>query len=161
MRRRVTAVASAVVAVMVLTAFVVAADAGSCLEAKLCCPGRDSACVVQKTPINAIIEDPTDKPCYCDHACLKLGDCCADFKPACGGKCLKHRLLHSPIVICTRPSPILTNNCHHHFVTRGTQPRIYGSGRGLPGVYWFYIIAPCRRTAGTVNPMVFFPYRFN
>lgn len=59
---------------------------GSCREAKLCCPGRDSSCVVQKAPINAIIEDLSDKPCYCDHACLKLGDCCGDFKVACGGK---------------------------------------------------------------------------
>lgn len=59
---------------------------GSCREAKLCCPGRDSSCVVQKAPINAIIEDLSDKPCYCDHACLKLGDCCDDFKVACGGK---------------------------------------------------------------------------
>ncbi|GLV36931.1 uncharacterized protein CBL_02234 [Carabus blaptoides fortunei] len=58
--------------------------AGSCREAKLCCPGRDSSCVVQKAPINAIIEDLSDKPCYCDHACLKLGDCCTDFKEACG-----------------------------------------------------------------------------
>lgn len=60
--------------------------AGSCREAKLCCPGRDSSCVVQKAPINAIIEDLSDKPCYCDHACLKLGDCCGDFKQACGGE---------------------------------------------------------------------------
>lgn len=59
---------------------------GSCKEAKLCCPGRDSSCVVQKAPINAIIEDLSDKPCYCDHACLKLGDCCTDFKEACGGE---------------------------------------------------------------------------
>ncbi|CAH1382175.1 unnamed protein product [Tenebrio molitor] len=58
--------------------------AGSCGEAKLCCPGRDSSCVVQKAPLNAIIEDLSDKPCYCDHACLKLGDCCKDFKEACG-----------------------------------------------------------------------------
>lgn len=57
---------------------------GTCREAKLCCPGRDSSCVVQKAPINAIIEDLSDKPCYCDHACLKLGDCCSDFKEACG-----------------------------------------------------------------------------
>ncbi|XP_076253898.1 somatomedin B and thrombospondin type 1 domain containing protein vexed [Rhynchophorus ferrugineus] len=57
---------------------------GSCREAKLCCTGRDSSCVVQKAPINAIIEDLSDKPCYCDHACLKLGDCCPDFKDACG-----------------------------------------------------------------------------
>lgn len=59
---------------------------GSCREANLCCTGRDSSCVVQKAPINAIIEDLSDKPCYCDHACLKLGDCCTDFKDACGGK---------------------------------------------------------------------------
>ncbi|VVC34068.1 Thrombospondin type-1 (TSP1) repeat,Somatomedin B domain [Cinara cedri] len=85
MRRRATVfAATAVTAAVLLAAFVAAVDAGSCLEAKLCCPGRDSACVVQKTPINAIVEDPTDKPCYCDHACLKLGDCCVDFKPACG-----------------------------------------------------------------------------
>lgn len=60
--------------------------AGTCREASLCCNGRDSSCVVQKTPINAIIEDLNDKPCYCDHACLKLGDCCSDFKEHCGGK---------------------------------------------------------------------------
>ena len=61
-------------------------SAGTCREAQLCCNGRDSSCVVQKTPINAIIEDLNDKPCYCDHACLKLGDCCVDFKSHCGGK---------------------------------------------------------------------------
>lgn len=60
--------------------------AGSCAESKLCCPGRDSACVVQKTSPNAIIQSISDKPCYCDHACLKLGDCCDDFKEACGGE---------------------------------------------------------------------------
>ncbi|XP_037940516.1 somatomedin-B and thrombospondin type-1 domain-containing protein-like, partial [Teleopsis dalmanni] len=57
---------------------------GSCREAQLCCSGRDSSCVVQKVPINAVIEDLSDKPCYCDHACLKLGDCCDDFKDYCG-----------------------------------------------------------------------------
>ncbi|XP_023211060.1 somatomedin-B and thrombospondin type-1 domain-containing protein-like [Centruroides sculpturatus] len=57
---------------------------GSCRKAKLCCSGRDSSCVVQKAPVNAIIEDLSDKPCYCDHACLKVGDCCHDFKEACG-----------------------------------------------------------------------------
>ncbi|KAL1453787.1 hypothetical protein WDU94_010100 [Cyamophila willieti] len=58
---------------------------GSCKENKLCCPGRDSACVVQNTPLNSVVEDLNEKPCYCDHACLKLGDCCLDFKDACGG----------------------------------------------------------------------------
>ncbi|XP_023179694.2 uncharacterized protein LOC111605416 [Drosophila hydei] len=60
------------------------AAGGSCREAQLCCNGRDSSCVVQKAPVNAIIEDLSDKPCYCDHACLKLGDCCDDFKDHCG-----------------------------------------------------------------------------
>lgn len=63
-----------------------AVEAGSCREASLCCNGRDSSCVVQKTAINAIIEDINDKPCYCDHACLRLGDCCEDFKSHCGGE---------------------------------------------------------------------------
>lgn len=57
---------------------------GSCREAGLCCAGRDASCVVQKTSLNAIVEDPDDGACYCDHACLKLGDCCHDFKESCG-----------------------------------------------------------------------------
>ncbi|XP_064461075.1 somatomedin-B and thrombospondin type-1 domain-containing protein-like [Ornithodoros turicata] len=57
---------------------------GSCREAGLCCPGRDGSCVVQKTAVNAIVEDLNDKPCFCDHACLQLGDCCYDFKESCG-----------------------------------------------------------------------------
>lgn len=61
-------------------------EAGSCRESAQCCSGRDSSCVVQKTPINTINEDPYEKPCYCDHACLKLGDCCGDFKSYCGGE---------------------------------------------------------------------------
>lgn len=59
---------------------------GSCKEAGLCCTGRDASCVVQKTPQNAIIEDLRDTPCYCDHACLKLNDCCPDYRQTCGGK---------------------------------------------------------------------------
>jgi hypothetical protein len=59
--------------------------AGSFREATLCCNGRDSSCVVQNAPLNEIIEDLSDKPCYCDHACLKLGDCCDDFKTHCRG----------------------------------------------------------------------------
>lgn len=60
---------------------------GSCREARLCCPGRDSSCLVQKSPINSIIEDINeDKPCYCDGACITLGDCCHDYKQHCGGQ---------------------------------------------------------------------------
>ncbi|ODM95724.1 Somatomedin-B and thrombospondin type-1 domain-containing protein [Orchesella cincta] len=59
---------------------------GSCKKSGMCCPGRDSSCVQQKAKPNAIIEDLDDIPCYCDHACLNIGDCCSDFKAACGGK---------------------------------------------------------------------------
>ncbi|XP_044762960.1 somatomedin-B and thrombospondin type-1 domain-containing protein [Coccinella septempunctata] len=68
----------------VLFAVLGSVSCGSCRDSKLCCPGRDSSCVVQKAPLNSILEDLSDKPCYCDHACLKLGDCCHDFKEACG-----------------------------------------------------------------------------
>ncbi|XP_058804252.1 somatomedin-B and thrombospondin type-1 domain-containing protein-like [Phymastichus coffea] len=73
------------VMLMVLTWCWVAerSSAGSCAAAKLCCQGRDSGCVIQKASPNAIIESPRDKPCYCDHACLRLGDCCPDFNQTC------------------------------------------------------------------------------
>ncbi|XP_058837380.1 somatomedin-B and thrombospondin type-1 domain-containing protein [Topomyia yanbarensis] len=74
-----------VVALLLLVVICVSSThGGSCREASLCCNGRDSSCVVQKAPLNAIIEDLNDKPCYCDHACLRLGDCCDDFKAHCG-----------------------------------------------------------------------------
>lgn len=69
-----------------LLASSLAQAANSCREAKKCCPGRDSSCISQKAPLNAIIEDLSDEPCYCDHACLKLGDCCHDFKDTCNVK---------------------------------------------------------------------------
>lgn len=81
--------------IITVLCFCEVAICGSCLEAKLCCPGRDSSCVVQKTPINAIVEDPNEKPCYCDHACLKLGDCCADFKKACNGELVVRLFIHT------------------------------------------------------------------
>ncbi|XP_062554272.1 somatomedin-B and thrombospondin type-1 domain-containing protein-like [Armigeres subalbatus] len=72
------------VVILMLCGFAADAQGGSCRESSLCCNGRDSSCVVQKAPLNAIIEDLNDKPCYCDHACLRLGDCCEDFKSHCG-----------------------------------------------------------------------------
>lgn len=75
---------------IVLWAGVGTVQGGSCREATLCCNGRDSSCVVQKAPISATLEDSSDKPCYCDHACLKLGDCCDDFKQHCGGDLMFH-----------------------------------------------------------------------
>ncbi|XP_062561235.1 somatomedin-B and thrombospondin type-1 domain-containing protein-like [Armigeres subalbatus] len=70
---------------LVLSLFAATVYGGSCRDATLCCNGRDSSCVVQKAFSNTIVAtDLNVKPCYCDHACLKLGDCCADFKAYCG-----------------------------------------------------------------------------
>ena len=58
---------------------------GSCREATKCCDGKDPDCVVQKADLNSIIMDLEDEPCYCDHNCINMGDCCPDFKDYCGG----------------------------------------------------------------------------
>lgn len=56
----------------------VAAD-GSCAAAKKCCDGQNTDCAVTHD-LNFISSDP----CYCDHGCLDMGDCCSDFKDYCG-----------------------------------------------------------------------------
>jgi hypothetical protein len=58
---------------------------GSCRATKQCCEGKDGACVVQSAEVNSISFEPDDAPCYCDHNCLNMGDCCNDFKDYCGG----------------------------------------------------------------------------
>ncbi len=70
-------------------------EKGSCRAAKKCCDGKDSDCVVQNAPLNSIIKDPVDEPCYCDHGCLDVGDCCPDFKDYCGGEFFIFLLLFS------------------------------------------------------------------
>ncbi|KYN34662.1 RPE-spondin [Trachymyrmex septentrionalis] len=83
-RKDATRLARLIVVATLISLTVDGTAAGSCSSAKLCCQGRDSGCVIQKESPNAIIESPRDKPCYCDHACLKLADCCDDFKETCG-----------------------------------------------------------------------------
>ena len=64
----------------------------SCRAARKCCDGQDADCIVQDTPnpgsINSIMSDLAEEPCYCDHGCLEVGDCCPDFKDYCGGEFL-------------------------------------------------------------------------
>jgi len=57
---------------------------GSCRASKKCCDGKDTDCAVQKADLNSVIMDLSDEPCYCDHGCLDMGDCCPDFKEYCG-----------------------------------------------------------------------------
>ena len=71
------------------SAILVSAEKGSCRAARKCCDGNDADCIVQKADINSLIEDYNAvEPCYCDHGCLDVGDCCPDFKDYCGGKFL-------------------------------------------------------------------------
>ncbi|KAL9692172.1 hypothetical protein quinque_000091, partial [Culex quinquefasciatus] len=59
--------------------------AESCREASLCLQwSRFGLCGAKVPPSGAITTDLNVKPCYCDHACLKLRDCCPDFKSYCG-----------------------------------------------------------------------------
>ena len=53
----------------------------SCRAARKCCDGKDGDCLAEETSPNAV-----DEPCYCDHGCLEMGDCCPDFKDYCGGE---------------------------------------------------------------------------
>ncbi|XP_054713139.1 somatomedin-B and thrombospondin type-1 domain-containing protein-like [Uloborus diversus] len=63
---------------------------GSCRAANLCCVGRDPSCAVHSHLISSnslhsdIQANDQDRPCYCDHACVKVGDCCPDYQRACG-----------------------------------------------------------------------------
>lgn len=56
-----------------------AAGQGSCAAARKCCDGQNTDCAVTHD-VNFISSDP----CYCDHGCLDMGDCCSDFKDYCG-----------------------------------------------------------------------------
>jgi len=53
-----------------------------CSTAGLCCKHRDSECVAQKVFPNHTV-DTSQLPCYCDHACIQLDDCCPDYKHFC------------------------------------------------------------------------------
>ncbi|XP_034942840.1 somatomedin-B and thrombospondin type-1 domain-containing protein-like [Chelonus insularis] len=57
--------------------------ASKCHGSNLCCPGINGNCPMEGTSLKAIYQNSTDKPCYCHHTCLKIGDCCSGFKEAC------------------------------------------------------------------------------
>jgi len=57
---------------------------GSCRAARKCCDGKDTDCAVQNSALDNLIMSLEDEPCYCDHGCLDMGDCCSDFKEFCG-----------------------------------------------------------------------------
>ena len=71
---------------------------GSCAAARKCCDGQNTDCAVThdvnfirytflslKNFIFFKFSFFSSNPCYCDHGCLDMGDCCPDFKQYCGG----------------------------------------------------------------------------
>ena len=71
---------------------------GSCAAARKCCDGQNTDCAVThdvnfmrynflyfKNKIFFKSYFFSSNPCYCDHGCLDMGDCCPDFKQYCGG----------------------------------------------------------------------------
>jgi len=50
-----------------------------CLDARLCCPGKNSTCRVE----GPRAADRRSRTCYCDTACFSTNDCCADLQLAC------------------------------------------------------------------------------
>ena len=70
---------------------VTAGEWGSCAAAKKCCDGQDLDCMAEVSNAATSADDNDNdyemtEPCYCDHGCLDVGDCCPDFKEYCGGK---------------------------------------------------------------------------
>lgn len=57
---------------------------GSCRAAKKCCDGSNGGCLIKTYDSYSMKEKPDSEPCYCDHGCLEMGDCCPDYKDYCG-----------------------------------------------------------------------------
>ena len=79
---------------------------GSCAAARKCCDGQNTDCAVThdvnfirytflyfKNKIFFKSYFFSSNPCYCDHGCLDMGDCCPDFKQYCGGSLIFYSLL--------------------------------------------------------------------
>ena len=71
-----------------LTSFPFVSPTNLCSTTGLCCKHRDSECVAQRVYPNHTV-DTSQLPCYCDHACIELEDCCPDYRQFCGGKFFK------------------------------------------------------------------------
>ena len=81
-----------------------------CAVAGLCCKHRDSGCVVQHVFDNKTI-DTRELPCYCDQACLRLDDCCPDYREFCSGRDTVKSLLWNTIVSMQKPVQGWLINC--------------------------------------------------
>ncbi len=81
-----------------------------CSTNGICCKHRDSHCVAQRINANHTV-DTSELPCYCDHACVHLEDCCADYKQFCGGRGNKY------FQVCLITPILCGGTCPAHMVT--------------------------------------------
>lgn len=65
------------VALSTVVVVVVREAESSCVQARLCCQGKDTSCFAK-------VENGT---CFCDVGCLDIGDCCTDYKDQCRREC--------------------------------------------------------------------------
>lgn len=75
-----------VVALSTVVVVVVREAESSCVQARLCCQGKDTKCIVKGQRVNTL-EGPEvatgNGSCFCDAGCLDIGDCCTDYKDQC------------------------------------------------------------------------------
>lgn len=86
--------------VLLMTVSLTESAKGSCRAHKRCCDGQDPDCQIQSSfpnPLQMLEQgEDVEEPCFCDHGCLDMGDCCPDFKDYCGGK-IFHSFFNSNI----------------------------------------------------------------
>lgn len=74
---------------LLLLVLVMAGVDASCSAAGRCCEGKDNGChgvVVYSNSLrleNLLYGGLSRKSCFCDSACVQLGDCCSDYRDHC------------------------------------------------------------------------------
>ena len=81
-----------VLLLLLLMMMMMAGVDASCAAAARCCDGKDNGChgvVVYSNSLrleNLLYGKLSKKSCFCDSACVELGDCCSDYRTHCPRK---------------------------------------------------------------------------
>jgi len=88
MHEKMTSAGSPFALLLLLAVMKTGVDA-SCAAAGRCCEGKDNQChgvVVYSNALrleNLLYGNLSKKSCFCDTACVELGDCCSDYRDHC------------------------------------------------------------------------------
>ena len=110
---------------------------GSCAAAGRCCEGKDNTCygvVVygDSTQLEHLLYgNVSKKSCYCDSSCVKLGDCCSDYRSHCPRTWAPFRC-----------SLTLTQQTTFTFTLTHSQVLGCDSRRKKVTVRWYYMVSP-------------------